>query len=141
MAMRLACGMLLILATMAPAQRPAQPKGNRPAWLPAAATVQRDLVYATVDGRKLHLDLYLPAKAAKPLPVGVWVHGGAWQGGNKNSVPANDLLEHGFAIAAVQYRLSGQAIYPAAIQDCKAAVRWLRASAKKYNLDPEHFGA
>ncbi len=139
--MKLAPGMLLILAAMAPAQPPGQPKAKGPAWLPAGATVQRDLVYATVGGRKLHLDLYRPAKAAGPLPVVVWVHGGAWQGGNKNSVPPNDLLQHGFVIAAVQYRLSGQAIYPAAIQDCKAAVRWLRANAKKYNLDPEHFGA
>jgi acetyl esterase/lipase len=143
--MRLAAAILglALVAAMGPAQPPGKPKGKgeNPAWLPAGAKVQRDLVYATVDGRKLHLDLYLPAKAEKPLPLVLWVHGGAWLGGSKNSVPPNDLLEHGFAIAAVQYRLSGQATFPAAIQDCKAAVRWLRGSARKYNLDPERFGA
>lgn len=112
-----------------------------PAWAPRDATVHRDLVYAKPGGRPLHLDLVLPAKPKGPVPLVIWVHGGAWLAGNKNSVPGNDLVQNGFAVASVQYRLSGQAIFPAAIQDVKAAVRWLRANAKKYGLDPKRFGA
>jgi len=74
------------------------------------------------------------------LPLIIHIHGGGWSGGDKNGIPPIGLVANGYALASVQYRLSGEAIFPAAIQDCKAAVRWLRANAKKYNLDPDHFG-
>lgn len=121
---------------------PAQKKDKKgPSWIPPDATVHRDLAYAKVGEVTLRLDLVLPADAPAPAPLVIWVHGGGWSGGNKNSVPPNDLVQHGFAVASVQYRLSGQAIFPAAILDVKSAVRWLRANAKKYNLDPKRFGA
>jgi len=100
-----------------------------------------DLEYAKIDGRSLTLDLYLPEKTSGKLPVVVWVHGGGWQSGNKNSTPAVYLTAHGYAVASISYRLSGVAKFPTQIQDCKAAVRWLRANAEKYNLDPARFGA
>ncbi|MDA7915694.1 alpha/beta hydrolase fold domain-containing protein [Verrucomicrobia bacterium] len=100
--------------------------------------VLRDLVYARVGERNLPLDLYLPAKSSKPLPVLMWIHGGGWRSGKKgNAGPAKPLVERGFAVVDVEYRLSGEAIFPAQVQDCKAAVRWVRANAKKYDLDPD----
>src|SRR5262249_24089734 len=87
------------------------------------------------------LDLYLPDKADGPLPVVVWVHGGAWRQGSKNGCPGVYLAARGFAVASVGCRLSHDAVFPAQIEDCKAAVRWLRANAKKYTLDPDHVGA
>ena len=115
---------------------------RRTQQLPKGATVHRDLVYASVGKRDLPLDLYLPiADSARPLPVVMWIHGGGWRGGSKgNAGPARAMIEKGFAVVDVEYRLSGEAIFPAQIQDCKAAVRWVRANAKKYQLDPERIG-
>ncbi len=109
--------------------------------LPADVKVVKDITYATVGDRKLPLDLYLPANADKPLPLVIWIHGGGWRGGTKeNPGRALPLLERGYAVASVEYRLSGEAIFPAAIEDCKAAVSFLRLNAAKYNLDPDRFG-
>ncbi len=112
-----------------------------PAKVPEGVRVERDLEYAKVGEKKLLLDLYLPEKADGPLPVIVGIHGGGWANGSKASGQGSWLARHGYAVAVINYRLSGEAIFPAQIEDCKAAVRWLRASAKKYNLDPERFGA
>lgn len=89
------------------------------------------------------LDLYLPStvKGSAPLPVIVWVHGGGWAAGDKSDCPAKKMVERGYAVASVNYRLSGDAVFPAQIEDCKAAVRWLRAHAADFNLDISHFGA
>ena len=87
------------------------------------------------------LDLYLPEKADGPLPVIVWVHGGGWLAGSKDGGgPALPFVGKGYAVAAINYRLSQHAKFPAQIEDCKAAIRWLRANAKTYNLDPDHIG-
>lgn len=108
---------------------------------PDGAKVHRDLVYATVGDRKLPLDLYVPKESDGPLPVVMWVHGGGWRNGSKgNAGPARALIQHGYAVVDVEYRLSGEAIFPAQIQDCKAAVRWIRANAKQYNLDDDRIG-
>ena len=85
------------------------------------------------------LDLYLPTSST-PLPLVIWVHGGAFRMGDKESPPL-EVLAEGYALASIHYRLSQHAIWPAQIQDCKAAVRWLRAHAVQYNLDPNHFAA
>ena len=103
------------------------------AALPALA--QRDLVYARAGAKDLLLDLYLPEGAPRPLPLVVWIHGGGWRNGAKEQTPARRLVERGYAVASINYRLSGEAIFPAQIHDCKAAVRWLRANAAKYGLD------
>jgi acetyl esterase/lipase len=90
----------------------------------------KDLVYATVDGKALGLDLYLPAGAQTP-PLIVWVHGGAWRNGTKAQVQ-KEFLEHGFAIASLDFRQSTEARVPAQVHDIKAAIRFLRAKAKDY---------
>jgi acetyl esterase/lipase len=86
------------------------------------------------------LDLYLPEKPKGRLPVVVWIHGGAWREGSKESCPAVPLAAKGYAVASINYRFSQHAVFPAQIEDCKAAIRWLRANAKKYQLDPDHIG-
>ena len=111
------------------------------AALPAPAQPLPDLVYARAGGKDLLLDLYLPEKSAGPAPVVVWIHGGGWRNGSKEQTPARRLVPRGYAVASINYRLSGEAIFPAQIEDCKAAVRWLRANAAKYSLDPQRFAA
>lgn len=92
-----------------------------------------DLAYA--DGART-LDLYLPPSTL-PAPVVVWLHGGSWVAGDKRPVPAllDGLRERGFAVAAVNYRLTGLSSHPAQLHDVKGAIRWLRAHAETYGLD------
>jgi len=113
-------------------------------YVPKGVKVLRDLAYVENGHERQKLNLFLPEKKSdKPLPLVIVVHGGAWQSGARGG-PAfgNDLLARGeAAVASLGYRLSDDAPFPAQIQDCKAAVRWLRAHAKEYNLDPERFAA
>ena len=131
---------LLVAATAAVAQDAVQPKAPaRTSPVTVDAKVLKDLSYGPHDQNKL--DLYIP-KSDAPLPLVVWVHGGAWEMGSKyGGGPSLDLIRKGFAVASINYRLSFQARFPAQIEDCQAAVRWLRGNAKEYNLDPDHFGA
>jgi acetyl esterase/lipase len=100
-----------------------------------------DLEYARIRDRKLRLDLTVPDQGPGPFPLVIRIHGGAWQAGTWKWHPPAAFLREGYALASIEYRLSGEATFPAAIEDCKAAVRWLRAHAEQYHLDPEHFGA
>lgn len=102
--------------------------------------VYRDLVYVDNGGASQSLDLYLPQREGK-VPVVVWVHGGGWRQGSKQGGPALALVREGFAVASINYRLSDVALFPAQIEDCKAAVRWIRANAGKYSLDKAKIGA
>jgi acetyl esterase/lipase len=113
----------------------------QPKMAMAGVAIQRDLVYKRVNGTVLTLDLYRPEKISGSLPVVVWIHGGAWRRGRKERCPAVVLVQDGFAVASVDYRLTRTAPFPAQIEDCKAAVRWLRANASTYDLDPDHIGA
>jgi acetyl esterase/lipase len=125
-------------------QRTAQQQSNRSrkVKLPAGTKVERDIVYARVGDRKLLLDLYLPPKRSTLSPVILWIHGGGWRSGSKGSGGrALPMLNRGYAVVDVGYRLSGEAIFPAQIKDCKAAVRWVRANATKYDLAPNRIGA
>jgi len=109
--------------------------------LPEGTTEHRNLSYGSAHKERNTLDLFVP-KSDKPLPLIVWVHGGAWAAGSKDGGnPAMKFLEQGYAVAAINYRLSQHAVYPAQISDCKEAIRFLRANAKKYNLNPDKFGA
>jgi acetyl esterase/lipase len=92
----------------------------------------KDIVYAEVDGKQLLLDLYLPAAKTTPYLI-VWVHGGAWHSGSKESPPLK-FVESGYALASINYRLSVEAKFPAPIHDIKAAIRFLRANATKYGF-------
>lgn len=102
----------------------------------------RDLVYVEGGHERHKLDIYLPGKSDGPLPLLIWVHGGGWQNGSKDGCPPlrGGYIERGYAVASINYRLSGHAMFPAQIEDCKAAIRWLRAHAKEYNLDSKRFG-
>ena len=123
-------------------RRPAGPGRD---WVPAGIEIQRDLPYAGTENPRQRVDLLLPRKpnGKQPLPVAVWIHGGAWRGGDKRGGLGQlaPLVASGdYAGVSVGYRLTGEAIWPAQIHDCKAALRWIRANAKKYNLDPKRIG-
>jgi acetyl esterase/lipase len=90
----------------------------------------KDLGYANVAGTTLGLDLYLPA-GVKHAPLVVYLHGGAWNAGNKSQYPAF-LVERGFAVASLDFRSTDVAPFPANIHDIKAAIRYLRAKATDY---------
>ena len=109
--------------------------------LPVGAQALKNLAYVPKGHDRQKLDLFLPAQTNKPVPLIIWVHGGAWSAGSKENCPALRFLSRGYAVASVNYRLSQHAIFPAQIEDCKAAVRWLRAHAAEYSLDPNRFGA
>jgi acetyl esterase/lipase len=106
-------------------------------------TVTRDLVYATPGGVDLCLDLYVP-EGPGPAPVAVYLHGGGWLRGARTDRAAERLVPvaaDGVAVAAVQYRLSGQATFPAQLDDVRAAVRWLRAEGAAHGVDATRVGA
>lgn len=123
----------------APAQ-PAKPAAPVPG-LPPGVKALKDLPYVPGGDEAQRLDLYLPeATPEKPLPLVIWIHGGGWRAGNKAGCPGVFLISKGYAAASIEYRFSQKALFPAQIQDCQAAIRWLRANSKKYQLDPERFG-
>jgi len=134
MAATLAAAVLWPLTTQPIRARPRPPEITD-------AAIQRDLIYKRINGRALGLDLYSPSRPSGPLPVIIWLHPGGWSKGRKEGhSPAVTLVDDGYAVASVDYRLTGVAPFPAQIEDCKAAVRWLRANASKYNLDPDRIG-
>lgn len=130
------------LAQDKPAQKttnkaPEQPKIS----LPPGVRMERDLSYIPDGDAAQKLDLYLPEKPAeKPQPLIVHIHGGGWMGGSKYPCPVVNMVGKGYVVASVEYRFSQKAKFPAQIQDCQAAIRWLRAKSKDYNIDPEHVG-
>ncbi len=108
--------------------------------------IENDLEYSTYqhqgETKQLLLDLYLPVqKTQKPLPLLIYIHGGGWLEFSKEICPGEIVAPRGYAVACINYRYSTEAIFPAQIHDAKAAVRWLRTNATKYNLDPNKFGA
>jgi acetyl esterase/lipase len=135
-------GIILALGTSALVQAADQPKPSpqQPAAKPADTHIFRDLEYIAGGHARNKLDLYLPGKADRHLPVVVWIHGGGWYAGSKDGCPAVPLVVKGYAVASINYRFSQHALFPAQIEDCKAAIRWLRANAKKYGLDADHIG-
>ncbi len=128
-----------LLATLAFAD-PANP-APQPVALPAGVRMVRDLAYLPDGDEAQRLDLYLPEETpADPLPLVVHIHGGGWMGGNKFPCPVTGMVQKGYAVASIEYRFSQKAKFPAQIQDCQAAIRWLRANAGSYHLDPEKIG-
>lgn len=104
------------------------------------AKTLRDVEYAKVGQKSLWLDLYTPAGADKPLPLIVWIHGGGWMSGDKKDCPLLAMVGKGYVVASLNYRFTQEAIFPAQIEDCKAAIRFLRGNAKKYSIDPARVG-
>lgn len=124
-----------------------RPNANRPQrkQVPDTIVTEFDLPYAGTSNARQKLDIYVPKikKSVHPLPVVAFIHGGAWRAGDKRSgadtlIP---LVASGDYIGvSIGYRLSNEATWPAQIHDCKAAIRWLKAHAEKYNLDPTRIG-
>ena len=96
-----------------------------------------DILYSDSPiSEKQKLDLYIPDMDG-PMPCLVWIHGGAWLSGSKDGLPGevDTLLDHGYVVASIDYRLSGEAIFPAQIQDCKAAISFLKENGSNYKID------
>lgn len=107
--------------------------------------IWRDIPYAGAENPRQQLDLYLPKERGnRPLPVVVWIHGGGWQQGGKGNGAQRTAVEYAstgsYAAASIGYRLTDEASWPAQIHDCKAAIRWIRANAGTYGLDPDRIG-
>lgn len=102
---------------------------------------QYGVEYGTGGGRPLHLDALAPeVSEGKRRPAVVYVHGGGWANGDRGSNPNRLLAEAGFFTVSVSYRFSGEATFPAQIHDVKAAIRWVRANADHYGVDPARVG-
>ncbi|MFC2019920.1 prolyl oligopeptidase family serine peptidase [Chloroflexota bacterium] len=134
--------LLLIACQPSPPSTTTKPEVPLPPALPTTKVkVIKDVGYGQGGDEVLKLDIYLPeVPAATPMPAVIWIHGGGWQGGDKYPGRIRLLAERGFFGASINYRLSDIAPFPAAVEDCKLAVRWLRANAEKYNVDPERIG-
>lgn len=103
--------------------------------------VLRDIPYVSNGSEAQKLNVCLPDTVVGALPAIIWVHGGGWGKGNRHDLRSARFLSSGYAAISIGYRLSSEATWPAQIEDCKAAVRYLRANAATYHLDPDHFGA
>ena len=127
------------------APRLAKPSAESTRLDPALATVTRDLTYCKVGGSDLRMDAYVPTKrGVRPFPALLYIHGGAWITGDKDSGPIEadlpELLARGYAIFSINYRLGPFNQFPSQIEDCKCAVRSLRANATRYNIDATRIG-
>ncbi|HET7434590.1 MAG TPA: alpha/beta hydrolase [Thermoanaerobaculia bacterium] len=98
-----------------------------------------NIEYASPGGERLYLDLRIP-DGPGPHPVIVYLHSGAWISGDRTGGPALRQATRGYAVASIDYRLAPEHVWPAQIEDCKAAVRWLRANAARYHLDANRIG-
>lgn len=111
---------------------------------PQGTVMHLDIPYASDTLVKHTLDLYLPAKQEKKVPLVIWIHGGGWRQGNKYGDMENmkttlkAIVDNGFAVASINYRYSTTAIFPAQIQDCNQAIDFLYKNADNYLLDPEN---
>lgn len=135
--------LIALLSTAVFAETPKAPakQAPKPFTLPAGIKMEKDIAYIEGGDEAQRLDIYVPEKPAdKPLPLIVHIHGGGWIGGSKFPCPVALMVLKGYAVASVEYRFSQKAKFPAQIQDCQAAIRWLRAHAKPYNFDIEHVG-
>lgn len=133
----------LLFPTLLLAQQPSKPTPTKLApEVVASLETHLDLTYATYGDRTLQLDLYRPKTSTEPLPAILCIHGGGWFKGERGNMTnlAQALAARGFVTATLSYRLSGEAKFPAAIQDCKATVRFLRANAEKYGIMTEAIG-
>ena len=105
-----------------------------------AAAEPRELIYAQPEGQDVRLDLDLPEEGNGPFPLVIMIHGGGWSAGTRSNFFSPELVEQGFAVASIDYRLAPDSKFPAFIQDTKSAIRFLRAHAAEYHLDGNRFG-
>jgi acetyl esterase/lipase len=156
-----ACWLILLVVGNARAEVPPAPPGFkteeevRSAFLlgkltpvdvtiavPDTVSVEKDVEYGKGRDVPLKLDLYSPKERTKPLPAVVFIHGGAWRSGNRQMYHyyCVKFAEHGYVAATISYRLYRVAPFPAAVEDAKCAVRWMRANADKLGIDPDRIG-
>jgi acetyl esterase/lipase len=136
-------GLLIGVSTFLALRGAPAPAQERPLEVPPGVKVVRDVEYGRGGGRGLRLHLVQPADISNtPRPLIVWVHGGAWMAGSKEEGVRRlaPYVRRGYVGATIEYRLSGEAIFPAQIEDCKAAIRFLRANAAEYGIDPDRIG-
>jgi acetyl esterase/lipase len=116
---------------------------GRGADAPKKVATSYDIVFTKAGATELRLDLARPAEGEGPFPAVVIIHGGAWRSGTKDDLRGTlaDFARQGYVAIAPQYRLCPQETFPAQVHDVKAAVRWLKANAKPYQVDPDHIGA
>jgi acetyl esterase/lipase len=107
---------------------------------PDGIVVLHDVVFGKGGDHDLHAEIAYPNEAKGPLPAVIYIHGGGWIGGSQKQSPILQLAKNGYFAASIEYRLSNVAKWPAQIEDCKLGVRWLRADAAKYNVDPHRIG-
>src|SRR5476649_877934 len=135
----LAC-LALALPVLLPAQTVTNstPTPYRPP--PEGIVALHDVVFGKGGDRDLHAEIAYPKDAKGPLAAVIYIHGGGWIAGSQKQAPILELAKNGFFAASIEYRLSNVAKWPAQIQDCKLAVRWLRANAAQYHVDPNRIG-
>lgn len=133
---------LCILAALLPLAGNCQ-SNEKPMQPPEGIIAVRDLNYAGTQNWRQTMDVFVPKiPPAKPLPLIVFIHGGGWEGGSKNTGGVLfGLIQSGEYIgASINYRLTNEGQHPVQIHDCKAAIRWLRAHARDYNIDKDKIG-
>jgi acetyl esterase/lipase len=132
---------LSCLSSAKSAQSPGEDERVRYHPSPQVRVVQ-DLIFASYSGRSLRLDLYLPAKSKQAVPGAIVIRGGGWMVNDRTGFAhvASALAERGVAAASIEYRTADEAAFPAAIQDVKAAIRWMRANADVYGISPKAIG-
>ena len=132
----------LALPTFLTAQTNSPATNAAPAYHPPppGITALHDVVYGKGGTQDLHAEIAYPQNSAKPLPAVIYIHGGGWIGGSQKSAPVLQIAQAGYFAASIEYRLDNVAKWPAQIEDCKLAVRWLRANADKYQVDPNRIG-
>lgn len=136
----MASSVVLVLAGLWPSSAWAQ-LSDSAAWVAQVASEYRvlpNITYLTANNWEAKLDLYLPRNAAGPTPTLIYIHGGGWVGGSKEASVLSLLpyMEMGWAIVNVEYRLGRISLAPAAVEDCRCALRWVIRNAKEHNLDP-----
>ena len=120
----------LFLSGTAVAQTPTPSPSKMP-----GVQFYEDIAYVRNGHERQKLDLYVPKELQGPLPLIVWIHGGGWRDGDKDYCPPLPWTKKGYVVASIGYRLCQDSLFPAQIEDCKAAIRWLREHAGSYKID------
>ncbi len=118
-------------------------QGRKAESIPENVIAKYDLVYCKLGDRELKLDLFRPRQNDQLHPGVVFVHGGGWRSGDKTHFQrqAVYLASKGYVCICIEYRLSGEALFPAALEDAKCAVRWMRAHAERLHVDPDRIAS